>query len=148
MPAADRTYFHLVYGTRHVKGLVEFRKVEEKFVEQQEQIRLTAKQDRRVERTGQGEMFAAAMTATGGPPSFQDERTNNQRAARDRLDSLVRGRRQVPYYPDASPCLFSLFIRRSGRRTPSVPMVESADPPECGDPCMPVGPLHDRSSLW
>jgi len=32
MPAADRTYFHLVYGTRHVKGLVEFRKVEEKVV--------------------------------------------------------------------------------------------------------------------
>jgi len=32
-PLADRSYFYLVYGTRHGKGLREFRGVERRFVE-------------------------------------------------------------------------------------------------------------------
>jgi three-Cys-motif partner protein len=108
MPATDRTYFHLVYGTRHVKGLVEFRKSEEKCIQEQEQVRLAAKQDRRVERTGQTELFAAAMSAPGGPPSFEDERASQQQAAKERLRSLVLERREVPYDPDVLGALLEM----------------------------------------
>jgi three-Cys-motif partner protein len=107
MPATDRTYFHLVYGTRHVKGLVEFRKSEEKCIQEQEQVRLTAKQDRRVERTGQHELFAATAVAPSGPPSFNEERANQQRAAVERLRTLLRTKREVPY-PQALAALLEM----------------------------------------
>jgi len=62
-PLSDRTYFHLVYGTRHWKGLVEFRATEEKVVDIQEQVRDAAKQEHRIERTGQGELFTPVGNA-------------------------------------------------------------------------------------
>lgn len=34
VPTADRTFYYLVYGTRHVKGLVEFRKCEERCIQE------------------------------------------------------------------------------------------------------------------
>ena len=43
-PVSDRSYFYLVYGTRHVRGLQEFRRIEKKVVQEQEQVRLVVKQ--------------------------------------------------------------------------------------------------------
>ncbi len=59
-PTVDRSYFYLVYGTRHIKGLREFRGIERKTVEEQERIRPTAKQKARIRRTGQSECAAPA----------------------------------------------------------------------------------------
>lgn len=95
-PTHDRAYFYLIYGTRHSKGLVEFRGVEKKAVEEQEHVRLTAKQDSRVARTGQTELFAAA-SVPGGPPSFDEERAVQRGAAMTRLRALVQGGAVVPY---------------------------------------------------
>ena len=50
-PTHDRSYFYLVYGTRHLKGLVEFREVERKAVDEQERVRFAAKQESREART-------------------------------------------------------------------------------------------------
>ena len=52
-PTHDRSYFYLVYGTRHFKGLIEFREVERKAVDEQERVRFVAKQESREARTGQ-----------------------------------------------------------------------------------------------
>lgn len=54
---ADRTYFHLIYGTRNIKGLCEFRDVERKEIEVQEKIRIEAKELNRVMRTKQDSLF-------------------------------------------------------------------------------------------
>ena len=52
-PTKDRTYFYLIYGTRHPKGLIEFRKIEESALVEQEKVRLNAKEANRLERTSQ-----------------------------------------------------------------------------------------------
>jgi hypothetical protein len=94
-PLADRSYFYLVYGTRHVKGLQEFRGVEKLAVEEQENIRLEAKRTHRVERSGQAELFAA--DALAGPPSFEQERAAQHTEAMSRLRLLLRTKRRVKY---------------------------------------------------
>jgi len=94
-PVSDRSYFYLIYGTRHVKGLLEFRGVEKKAVEEQERVRLTAKQTHRVERTGQPELFAASTLA--GPASFTEERATQLNAAAASLRVLLRSKRRTKY---------------------------------------------------
>jgi len=95
-PTADRAYFYLVYGTRHPKGLLEFRAVEKKAVAEQELVRLTAKQTSRVDRTGQSELFTAANLSEV-PPSLDDERRKQQAAALQRLRKIISGNQRVPY---------------------------------------------------
>ena len=95
-PTHDRSYFYLVYGTRHFKGLVEFREVERKAVDEQERVRLAAKQENREARTGQTELFTPDDVA-GIPTSFAVERAPAQRAPpsiacqRSSLDRFATG---------------------------------------------------------
>jgi three-Cys-motif partner protein len=105
-PTHDRSYFYLVYGTRHLKGLVEFRGVEKKAVEEQERVRLTAKQESREARTGQAELFAATDTS-GVPATFEDERSLQQASALERLRALLADKRGVTY-EDALAALLEL----------------------------------------
>ncbi|MCR4377130.1 MAG: three-Cys-motif partner protein TcmP [Rhodospirillales bacterium] len=49
-PLRDRTYFYLVYATRHSKGILEFRNVEKKAADIQEQVRDAAKQANAIEK--------------------------------------------------------------------------------------------------
>jgi three-Cys-motif partner protein len=58
-PLKDRTLYHLVYLTRHPKGITEFMEASEKLDIVQKINRETAKQQHRIEKSGQGEMFAA-----------------------------------------------------------------------------------------
>jgi hypothetical protein len=94
-PIANRSYFYLIYGTRHVKGLQEFRKVEKLAVEEQERIRLEAKQTHRVERSAQPELFAAGALA--GPPSFEQDRAAQHYEAMSRLRLVLRTKQRVKY---------------------------------------------------
>jgi len=95
-PTVDRAYFYLVYGTRHPKGLVEFRHVEQREIQEQERVRLDAKQAQRIGRTGQPELFQGSDLASG-PPSFEEERRINLRAAERRLDDMLAPGRRVKY---------------------------------------------------
>jgi hypothetical protein len=56
---AEKAHFYLVYGTRHEKGLVEFRNVEKKAMAAEEQCRIEARQEDRASRTNQAPLFAA-----------------------------------------------------------------------------------------
>jgi len=58
-PTKDRTLYHLVYLTRHPKGIVEFMEASEKLELVQKKVRSLAKQDKRVQRNGQSEIFRA-----------------------------------------------------------------------------------------
>ena len=58
-PTVDKSYFHLIYGTEHWKGVQEFRRVESKAIDAQEQLRNAAKYKAEVARTGQGSLFGS-----------------------------------------------------------------------------------------
>jgi three-Cys-motif partner protein len=58
-PLAERTYFHLVYATRHWRGLEEFRKAEVDAMEVQERVRFDVRQTVRAQRSGMDDMFAS-----------------------------------------------------------------------------------------
>jgi three-Cys-motif partner protein len=95
-PTSDRTYFYLVYGTRHWKGLKEFRDVEKGFVQEQERVRLTAKQLKRIEKTRQTELFNDSP-GRSGVQSFDQERQKNKENAMSRLRELVRKNQRTQY---------------------------------------------------
>lgn len=105
-PTKDRTYFYLVYGTRHWKGLYEFRNVEKKFAGEQERIRTVAKQTSRIERTGQNELFGA-MDTSAGNPSFEIEREHQLSTASKRLQNTLLSCQQIRY-EDLLPSLLEL----------------------------------------
>ena len=75
-PLEDRSFFHLLYATRHWKGLKEFREVEKKAVDVQEHVRADAKIVGRVQRTGMEDLFAGGGVQTG-PRTYEAERRNN-----------------------------------------------------------------------
>jgi three-Cys-motif partner protein len=58
-PTKDRTLYHLVYLTHHPKGIVEFMEASEKLDLVQKKTCALAKQDKRVQRNGQSELFRA-----------------------------------------------------------------------------------------
>lgn len=95
-PVSDRSYFHLVYGTGHLKGLREFRTVERKAVDAQELERNVAKITRRIERSGQGEFFAVGETQTG-PSASEIERKIQLDGAFTDLQNLLKSQGAVQY---------------------------------------------------
>ena len=61
-PMANRSYFYLIYGTRHLKGLQEFRRVEKVAIDEQERVRSEAKQIHRVERSAKRNSLLARLS--------------------------------------------------------------------------------------
>ena len=107
-PVADRSYFYLVYGTRHVRDLEEFRRIERKVVQEQEQVRLVVKQTQRVARTGQSEMFPAASLR--GPTSYEEERQLQLDLAKEDLRSLLRKAQRTKYEAAAAVLLERPYV--------------------------------------
>ncbi len=95
-PLAERSYFHLVYGTRHWKGLVEFRNVEKKAIDEQERVRGVAKITHRVERTSQTELFGKGDEKLG-PRSSDEERNKELSAAHAKLQEILSARGSCKY---------------------------------------------------
>lgn len=53
----ERTLYHLVYATRNIKGMIEFRDVEGKVAKLQEQVRVERKFEKRAETTKHDDLF-------------------------------------------------------------------------------------------
>ena len=110
-PISDRSYFYLHYGTRHVKGLREFRSVEKAAVKEQERIRLEAKQLDRVARSGQRELFG--VDSFTGPSSFEEERKQHLSRAKSGLRELLQTRKYVDFEDALALCLEMPFVWES-----------------------------------
>jgi hypothetical protein len=82
---ADLSPTEIAYGTRHPQGLLEFRKVEQKEIQEQERVRLDAQQFDRIAKTGQSELFGADEPLDLGVLSFEDERRENLESAEQAL---------------------------------------------------------------
>jgi len=94
-PLSDRTYFHLVYGTRHPDGIIVFRGVEKSMIAQQERLRPEAQQVDRVTRTRQPELFGGVEM--GAPSPFEKDRALALKAARAGLDAMIDADPRLPY---------------------------------------------------
>ena len=95
-PTMDRSYFYLVYGTRHLKGLCEFSDVEKKFAFEQEHVRSTAIQRARIERSGQNELFPVSDDIDDAL-DFNDERAAQLASATERMTQLIRESKRIRY---------------------------------------------------
>jgi three-Cys-motif partner protein len=65
-PEIDRTHFHLVYATRHPKGVEVFKATERRAMEEMERVREQAQRRKREERSAQTEL---AFAREGAPAS-------------------------------------------------------------------------------
>lgn len=94
-PEIDRTHFHLIYATRHPKGVEVFKDAEKSAMEEMERARAEAQQRHREERSGQSELFRAEES----PESrhYSELRERYLRRAQKNVLSLLRQRRRVPY---------------------------------------------------
>jgi three-Cys-motif partner protein len=96
-PEFDRPHFHLIYGTRHPKGVEVFKDAEKSAMHEMERLRAGAQQRRREERTGQSELsFSDGETSTESL-YYQELRDRYLRQARQRIFSLLKGGRRVLY---------------------------------------------------
>ena len=124
-PLSDRSYFYLVYGTRHVKGLLEFRGVEKSFVAEQERVRFDVKQTHRVEHTGQQELFDSAGLPR--PLSFEEERRAQLRRTRTTLRGLLQSKARVGYDEVLSELLERPLVWESDVKQIIADMVRAGD---------------------
>lgn len=95
-PTMDRSYFYLVYGTRHLKGLCEFSNVEKTFAFEQEHVRSTAIQRFRIEKSGQNELFPVSENINDAL-DFNEERAAQLAAARERMLQMIRHSKRIRY---------------------------------------------------
>jgi len=94
-PRADRTHYHLVYGTRSNEGLVAFRETEASAVKVQRNVRAKVRADARNERSGfVGDLFEPTVTDTNYVGDLLDRYHD---AARQQLQSLLEGRPVTSY---------------------------------------------------
>lgn len=97
-PMQERAYFHLIYTTRHWKGLVEFRTVERRAADEQEQIRNAVRTAQREDETGMTDLFSSIAQAAEviSKPFDQERRENLDRISQLAADTL-RGVLEIKY---------------------------------------------------
>ena len=94
-PIRDRSYFHLIYATRHPKGVAEFKKVEKSAFREMEKIRAGAKDSAEKRKTGTASLFTGAESPPSNRAVMLRERYTT--AAREEIEKLIRSRESVSY---------------------------------------------------
>ena len=87
-PLKSQTHFYLVYGTRHLKGLVKFRDAEKEALRSEEAYRRQAQDHNLQDRTGQGLLFGNGEVLVGN--TFADPRTDDHTALEQWLRRTVQ----------------------------------------------------------
>jgi three-Cys-motif partner protein len=88
-PDADRTYFHLAYGTRHPAGMTVFRDCEDHCVEVQERVAQDALLAKNERQHGMPDLFQGERNA--GLDAFKRWRDAARKAARQQFDEWLAG---------------------------------------------------------
>lgn len=87
-PTKDRSYFYLIYATQHWKGVQEFRAVEKKAIDEQEDLRNAAKYKARVSKTGQESLFGQSVMSMSNKTYEAERDTQLERAEAKLLQTL------------------------------------------------------------
>ena len=94
-PEIDRTHFHLIYATRHIRGVEVFKEAEKAAMAVQNLVRADAQQRTRQRKTRQLEMFSSDV---GHKSSIFDElRERYVGAAKSRVYEMLKSQRRVLY---------------------------------------------------
>ena len=72
-PQSDRTFYHLVFGTRHPVGLSVFRDSQIKALEAQAQLRTSIKSKAKTDKSGMGDLFGGQFVVASDPSSLEIE---------------------------------------------------------------------------
>jgi|HubBroStandDraft_6_1064221.scaffolds.fasta_scaffold36002_3 three-Cys-motif partner protein len=110
-PQRDQTHYHLIYGTRHPKGVEVFKQAERKASEFMALARADAQQRRRIESTQQTEMFAVPDYGAGDDHHLRACRDRYLQQAHDLVEKQLTVSRHRPIpYEDAwrTACRFPL----------------------------------------
>lgn len=94
-PQIDRTHFHLIYATRHVKGVEVFKQVEEKAIPVMERTRGARQQRSRVKKSRQLEMLASDVMYN--PRHLEELRKHFLAAAKQDLQGTVSSKTKVRF---------------------------------------------------
>jgi three-Cys-motif partner protein len=94
-PENDRTHFHLLYATRHARGVEVFKQAERKAMEVMEKARAEAQQRSRVQSSGQSELFTAETMRDARHYDALRERHLN--AARIDVERMLEAKRVLMY---------------------------------------------------
>jgi hypothetical protein len=87
-PTQDRTYFHLIYCTRHPKGLETFKKIDARMQPKQQQIRQEAIYEKRYTRTRQSSLWGPELI--DAEPIYIANRQRRITELKNLLDNLLR----------------------------------------------------------
>jgi len=92
-PLADRTYYHLVFGTRSSSGLSVFRDSQIKALETQAGVRSTEKSKAKTAKTGQDDLFGGSDAIPIDPSSkeIEDGRSQGILYAKEIIDKSPEG---------------------------------------------------------
>jgi len=90
-PQQERAYFHLIYATRNIKGLIKFRDVEAKACKEQDRVRAAAQEQKREERTGQPRLSFGDEDMFLSQGLRADQASQRTRATRILYDLLEGG---------------------------------------------------------
>jgi three-Cys-motif partner protein len=98
-PLRDQTYYHLIYGTRHPKGVEVFKQAERNASEFMALARADAQQRQRIESTQQTEMFSVQEYGAGYDYHLLGLRNRYRQLAHDLVETQlsVNRHRPVPY---------------------------------------------------
>ena len=94
-PETNRIHFHLVYLTRHQKGVEVFKDAERKSMTEMEDVRAQAQQRSRISKTRQKEMFSAEETHDHS--YFESLRDRYRSLMKARLEEQLRKNGSVAY---------------------------------------------------
>lgn len=94
-PEIESTYYHLIYATRHDRGLQVFKEVEKRMQPVMTEARGAAKARKQESRTGQGSL--PLMGAAFRSSKQERLRERYLRASRTEVESLLRTHTSIPY---------------------------------------------------
>lgn len=87
-PILERSYFHLIYATGHWKGIKEFRFVEKKAIDAQEDKRNAAKYRVIIEKSGMNSLFGQSFMEIDGK-SYEQERADQAKRGYKKLIEIL-----------------------------------------------------------
>jgi three-Cys-motif partner protein len=110
-PQINQTYYHLIYATRHHKGVEVFKDAERNASEFMELARADAQQRHRIEITNIGELFAVEEYAAGNDYYLSGLRRRYLNVAHARVEDALRLNKRRPMLYDQAwriACRFPL----------------------------------------
>lgn len=113
-PSKEKIHFNLIYGTRHLKGLMEFRRIEKKVINIQDQTRKKTRAVKRQEQTNQGDLFdPETVPLAFGPEYYLEPRRIKLEIVKQKIWNLILERKQLRFEDILAATLEDSYVYES-----------------------------------